>query len=201
MRIFVFEFFSGGGSAQYPVSNSILSEGYAMLNSIIADFSKTDHQIISSLDYRVNRFKPPIHASEIFEISNQDNFNDKFNEILFEDIDAFFIVAPEIDNILFNLVKKVEEVGITILGPSSESIMITSDKYQTIESVIDTAIIPKTKIASIDSTKEEIILIAQMIISSSLMTISLYNVGSITKRDAVLQLDKMLEIIKNGVKR
>ena len=56
MRIFIFEFFSGGGSASQDVSNSILSEGYAMLSSIITDFHRTKHEIISSLDYRVKRF-------------------------------------------------------------------------------------------------------------------------------------------------
>ena len=47
-------------------------------------------------------------------------------------------------------------------------------------------------------SKDEIVLISQMIISSSLMTISLYNEGIISKIEAGEQMDKMLNIIRRG---
>ncbi len=156
MRIFVFEFFSGGGSATQPVSNSILSEGYAMLSSILADFNKTEHKIISTLDYRIKTYNPPINADIIIEISHKDNFNVKFNKILSNSIDAVFLIAPETDNILYNLAKIVEHKKILLLGPSASSIKITTDKYQTIKRIENIAEIPKTELMSIDLPSEDV---------------------------------------------
>ncbi|MFX0137159.1 MAG: hypothetical protein ACFFDN_26200, partial [Candidatus Hodarchaeota archaeon] len=152
----MFEFFSGGGSASQPVSNSILSEGYAMLSSILADLEKTEHEIISTLDYRINRFDPPINTDKIIEISHKDDFKNKFDEILSQSIDAAFLIAPETENILYGLAELIENKKISLLGPSASSIKITTDKFQTIKEIENIAEIPKTKLISIDTPPENV---------------------------------------------
>ncbi|MHA1376839.1 MAG: ATP-grasp domain-containing protein [Candidatus Helarchaeota archaeon] len=159
----MFEFFSGGGSAALPVSNSILSEGYAMLSSIVADFSKTGHHIISTLDYRIKHFDPPFLADEIIEFYDQDNFNMKFNVLLSQNIDAVFVIAPETDNILYKLVKQVENIKIPIIGPSSNAIKLTADKYKTFQALDEVALIPKTRQLSINDPPEKVLESAQNI--------------------------------------
>ncbi len=151
MKIFVFEFFSGGGGASYEVSNSILSEGYAMLNSITSDFSKTGNEIITTLDYRIKRFNPPLNADKIIDISIEDDFNSKFDQILTRDIDAAFLIAPETDEILYDLARQVEKLGITLLGPSSSSIKLTTDKHETNKKVKKLARIPRSEVLPIDA--------------------------------------------------
>jgi predicted ATP-grasp superfamily ATP-dependent carboligase len=151
VKIFVFEFFSGGGGASREVSNSILSEGYAMLNSITSDFSKTGNEIITTLDYRIKRFNPPLDADEIIDISNEDDFNSKFDQILTRDIDAAFLIAPETDEILYELARQVEKQGITLLGPSSSSIKLTTDKHETNKKVKKLTRIPRSEALPIDA--------------------------------------------------
>ncbi|MHA1383160.1 MAG: ATP-grasp domain-containing protein [Candidatus Helarchaeota archaeon] len=193
----MFEFFSGGGSASQPVSNSILSEGYAMLNSIVSDFRRIGHHIISTLDYRIMRFDPLLMANEIFEISYKDDFKVKFDNILSQDIDAVFIIAPEIDNILFRLVKRVEDKKIIVLGPTSNAIKITADKFQTIKKLLNVAKIPKTELLSIKIPPEEVIQISKKVglpfIMKPIDGIAAMGISLINKREEII---KGIECIK-----
>ncbi|NVM03008.1 MAG: ATP-grasp domain-containing protein [Candidatus Helarchaeota archaeon] len=127
-----------------------------MLSSILADFDNTEHEIISTLDYRIKRFDPPINADRIIEISHKDNFNAKFNEILSNSIDTAFLIAPETENILYNLAELTENKKISLLGPSASSIKTTTDKYQTIKKIENIAEIPQTKLISIDIPPENV---------------------------------------------
>lgn len=127
MRITVFEYISGGGFLNKPIDNSILSEGYSMLASILRDFKDIGCETITILDYRIAQLKPPIKADEIITISCEDNLEDIILSS-FEHSDASLIIAPESDDILFNLVKLMESTNTTSLNSSSKTIHLCSNK-------------------------------------------------------------------------
>lgn len=109
--------------------SSLFPEGFAMLNALVEDFRDLGEEIITTLDSRLNNIKQYIKAHKIIEIT-AGTFDETFEKVL-EDSDAILLIAPESDEILYQLAKKAEKAGKTLLGPSSDAIKITTDKAET----------------------------------------------------------------------
>ncbi len=133
MNLLIHEHVSGGGCTKEIISASILSEGYAMLRSLIADFKAAGHQVTTLLDSRLAGFNPPLEA-EVVQISSPGGLEEKFRE-LSGMADAVYVVAPESGQVLEKLVKKVESSGGTSLNCQFDAIKRVSNKMKTYETL------------------------------------------------------------------
>ncbi len=133
----------------------LFPEGFAMLNAVIQDFSATTHEIVTTLDSRLKPFQNQLQADKIVELQPT-TFIENFNKEL-DKADAVLLIAPESNNTLYNLTKKVEEAGKELLGSSSEAIKIASDKTLTHKKALDAHVLVPSAIKVGFSEKAEII--------------------------------------------
>jgi predicted ATP-grasp superfamily ATP-dependent carboligase len=154
LRIIVYEHVSGGGYARHTIPPSVLSEGFAMLRSVVSDFKAAGHEVTVLLDDRLSKLNPPIDADCIVPVS-YDNEPERFFGNIAKINDASYIIAPETGQTLQSLVSVAEHTGKFSLNCESSGIAKTADKailHQTLQKLTET---PKTitlKVAD-DSTK------------------------------------------------
>jgi len=128
MKILVYEYFSGGGFTFEKFSHSILSEGFGMLRTIISDFIAVGHQITTIIDSRILKLNSlQIDATNIIPISSLQDLKQTIIELSGE-VDAAYIIAPETDGILEDILKIIEHAGIVSLNCSIRGIAKVSDK-------------------------------------------------------------------------
>lgn len=108
-RVFVYEHVTATTPKPDP-ADSLYREGRAMRDAIIEDL-----QAVPGL--------------EVVSFSNDATIKD-FDSLV-RTCDAALIVAPELEGILESLVRRVEAVGVPLLGPSAEAIKLTADKIAT----------------------------------------------------------------------
>jgi predicted ATP-grasp superfamily ATP-dependent carboligase len=148
-NIFIFEYISSGGFSDEDVPNTLLSEGFGMLSSLVKDFFYLGFKINLLIDNRLillfqslmdglkeeKGITPDEDVQFCYEkIYNSDDMDLKFNEFV-KKSEFCMIIAPEFNNILFNYVKRAEEIckkrNGKILNPNSHFIEIFSDKLKT----------------------------------------------------------------------
>ncbi len=127
MKLLVYEHVSGGGFAGKPLPSNVLSEGFSMLRTLIADFKAAGHSVSTVLDSRIAALNPPLEADCITPASS---FQEAVKAIhgISEHADAAYIVAPESSQVLQSLVASVEKAGVQSLNCLSSAIGNVSDK-------------------------------------------------------------------------
>jgi predicted ATP-grasp superfamily ATP-dependent carboligase len=149
LNLLIYEHVSGGGYAKEIISASILSEGYAMLRSLIADFKASGHQVTTLLDSRLTDFNPPLEADETIPISSSKRLNEKLRKLAGV-ADAVYIIAPESGQVLEKLVENIEASGGTSLNCQIEAIKRLSNKMKTYEALEKRGVkVPKTVLLDI----------------------------------------------------
>ncbi len=129
-KIFIFEFISGGGFNKGTLPISLFCEGFAMLRASIEDFKSLDFEIETLLDDRISKLNEILVADTISIVKKNDDFIKIFKKILLNN-DFAFIVAPEFQNILYNLTKLAEENNKKLLSVGSSFIQQFTSKYKT----------------------------------------------------------------------
>lgn len=125
MKILLYEHVSGGGFAGQSIPSSLLSEGYAMLRGLTADFKAAGHTVTILIDSRLVPLTGPLGADNIIQVTSD------ATQSLVEaakTAEAAFIIAPESDNILQSIVKHLEDLGIISLNCQSTAIEQAIDK-------------------------------------------------------------------------
>ncbi len=112
MKLFLFEFATCGEK----IEDSIAVEGLAMFKSAFDGFRNY---------YEITGFVRPEFAG-LFPLPVD---SVESMEKYLEESDAFLIVAPEDDFLLYNLTRKAEKHAEN-LGSSSKAIAVTSDKWE-----------------------------------------------------------------------
>ncbi|WP_456471494.1 ATP-grasp domain-containing protein [Methanocaldococcus sp.] len=114
-----------------------IKEGKMMFDKLLIDFLKMD-EVLTILD------KGLFKEYKKFDNLNIIKCNGKLESIIkdLDNIDYFLVIAPEEDNILYNLTKILEDKGIN-LGSSPEGIRIAGDKYLTYKVLKDYVRVPK----------------------------------------------------------
>src|SRR5688572_12813156 len=141
MRIFVYEFVTGGGLAGRPVPRSLAREGLAMRSALLEDLAVLrSHSIVATSDVRFSRRTPPgidlvsvaggIHPSTgargaLSEVEGQ--ASGTIDEMIAA-ADAVWLIAPETDRGLERLAARVERSGKILLGPGAVAVRIAADK-------------------------------------------------------------------------
>jgi len=126
MRILVFEFASGGGFAASPLPASLVREGRAMLNALVADLVAIGgHEIVTTADRRL-----ALTAPKGVEVVPVGPGAAVLPDELVSSVDAVWLIAPETDGCLERLARRVERLGKMLLGSASTAIRRASDKHR-----------------------------------------------------------------------
>lgn len=135
MRVFVYEFVSGGGMWSLlggsPPSGSLLAEGTAMTAAITADFAALpDVEVWTTRDSRL----PPLHDSRCL-VELIQSAEDELSSLtrLAAAADWTLLVAPESDGILCDRALCVLQSGGRLLSPGPEVVRLASEKQRTAE--------------------------------------------------------------------
>ncbi|MHA1713873.1 MAG: ATP-grasp domain-containing protein [Candidatus Ranarchaeia archaeon] len=126
MKIFVYEWITGGGFRDRPFPFSLLVEGYSMLEAIVNDFCLAGHETTVLLDGRLRMDKNRLSAENILFLDTCAPFMQQFDKLVAE-ADATYIIAPETAGILERLVKRVQGLS-QILNCTSEAIKQVAGK-------------------------------------------------------------------------
>jgi tyramine---L-glutamate ligase len=127
LRVFAFEFFSGGGLLGQPLPPSVSREGDLMLGTLIAELAGIEGvHVIASRDPRL----PPLAGCEALR-----PLAGETPEALFArgvaGSDAVWPTAPESGRTLERLAAGVSAAGRTLLGCTPEAIRLSASKLAT----------------------------------------------------------------------
>ncbi len=135
MKIFICEFITAGGLNRADLPPSLVREGTMMRDALLRDLSLLPEiVIITTHDARLSS---PISNS--VPISAQDDAWVIWQDLL-QNCDAAFIIAPETDNTLADLVNLVNHCNVLHLGCSFSAIKLASSKYQTFQQLVKAGI-------------------------------------------------------------
>lgn len=149
MRLFIFEFVTGGGwHTVDPLgapAGSLLREGKAMLNAVAADFAALPGvDVTTFIDARLPQSPP--RAVDAQAIRNGDELCGSFARAAAA-ADGALLIAPEFDGHLLRLAEEVVRVGGTLLSPGPDFIRLTADKHATAQCLAARSILTPTGIA------------------------------------------------------
>ncbi len=132
MKLFLFEFATCGEK----IEDSIAVEGLAMFKSAFDGFRNY---------YEITGFVRPEFAG-LFPLPVD---SVESMEKYLEESDAFLIVAPEDDFLLYNLTRKAEKHAENF-GSSSKAIAVTSDKWELYKKLKGKVQVPETSLKPLD---------------------------------------------------
>jgi predicted ATP-grasp superfamily ATP-dependent carboligase len=141
MRLFICEFITGGGLHDQELPDNLIREGSMMLEALLKDLLElgiTD--IITTRDARLDPLLLPVEIVAI-----EEDIYHVFESCM-NDADAVLIIAPESDDILFNLTVMAERANCYVLGSTSGSVKSASSKLQTAN------LLSKNNISCIETT-------------------------------------------------
>lgn len=128
--LFVCEFITGGGFTGVALPESLAHEGLMMRDALLNDLAALeDWHLVTTHDSRVS--PPLIHSIAI------DNSSDAWaiwRECMVA-ADAVWVIAPETDNILYQMAEMARELQVRWIGPQLEAIAVTSQKYLTAQTL------------------------------------------------------------------
>ena len=129
MRIFVFEYVTGGGFTGQPIVAELTREGDMMLDALVRDLLDIPGVRISTT--RDTRLEDLDLDVTVWPVSNRDELLRAWSgEVL--DADAVWPIAPETDGILEFLSGWVEMAGRTLLNSRSDAVEIAGSKLATV---------------------------------------------------------------------
>jgi len=156
LRLLVYEYVSGGGCAGQPISPSVLSEGFAMLRSIVSDFKSADHEVTVLLDTRLSKLNPPIVADYTIPIFYPQEA-EKFLVNAAKINDAVYVIAPETGQTLQSIVELVEYIGKVSLNCDASAIQKVADKTVLYETLKKNGLsTPNTGVLNVDGGLAEV---------------------------------------------
>lgn len=150
MNLFIYEHLTGGGLLQAgnAVPPSLAVEGRAMIQALAADFAALDGVRVACLrDARAETWQ--IAGCRVIEVASAEEHQRQFDACA-GGADCSIVIAPEIDGILLDRCRRVEQVGGRLLGPSPQLVALASDKQRTIEHLA-AAGVPTPEGRSLDS--------------------------------------------------
>jgi tyramine---L-glutamate ligase len=134
MRVFVYEFVTGGGflgAGWGAPPKSLLREGAAMVSALAADFAALEGtQVVVLRDSRQSG--PEIPGVRVYGVDSADEERSRFAKFAAE-CDSTVVIAPELSGVLLDRCREVERAGGRLLGPGSGLVELASDKHATAE--------------------------------------------------------------------
>ncbi len=128
MRIFVFEYVTGGAMVNESVPRSLAYEGDMMLGALIEDLAALPGLEVTTL--RDARFGEPEWFADIHYVRTKDEFQRGWQKLLSE-ADAVWPVAPETGTQLERLSRSVIAAGKLLLNSRPEAVRVVASKLRT----------------------------------------------------------------------
>jgi tyramine---L-glutamate ligase len=126
MRHFLFEFITGGGLTDQPLSESLVGEGEIMVRTLLKELTEINNVAISlTRDSRLNELE-----DEKKKLFVEDYIEEKLPELL-KKSDVSWLIAPETENYLAKYTELFIRHGKIFIGSSPEAVKIASSKYLT----------------------------------------------------------------------
>ncbi|MFI4877161.1 MAG: ATP-grasp domain-containing protein [Blastopirellula sp. JB062] len=135
MRVFVYEFITGGGLYALPdapaPSGSLLTEG-AMMRSTIADqLQESGSEVLLLRDQRLDSH----NASQGVEMLVDSPASERAAFFAAcEQADAVLVIAPEFGGLLLDRVRWAESTPTPLISPNSDFVAMAGDKWATYQS-------------------------------------------------------------------
>lgn len=124
-RILVYEFICGGALADQPLPESLAAEGWAMLSSVVEDFSRLGGmEVWTTLDSRIKKTLP----AKVKKFSPKGER--KALKALAMECDCVLVIAPETRGILLEREAWLRDSSARWIGCASAAIDITTDKLR-----------------------------------------------------------------------
>jgi tyramine---L-glutamate ligase len=134
VRIFIYEFFTGGGLWHSPAeaaAASLVAAGRAMASAVVADFAALpDVEVSTTRDSRVPAFQPA--GCQVTEVIGAEGEVATLC-MLASQADWTLLIAPETGGALLQRCGLVELAGGRLLSPSPAFVKVASDKQATME--------------------------------------------------------------------
>ncbi len=122
MRLFIYEFITGGGCLDRELPNTLMREGEMMLRALVSDLKDGGFDDLVCL--RDNRLEKIESITNVFEYTTDTGITEK----LINSSDMSWFIAPETENILYKLTEYAEQQGKQVLGCSSSVIKLATSK-------------------------------------------------------------------------
>jgi tyramine---L-glutamate ligase len=130
MRLFVYEYTCAMQSGDDPRAAALRTEGAAMLRAIVEDLAALREVELSVLAApAIGDILACPQSQRVRHFVNPPENEDAAFRDLAQHADWTLVIAPEFDDLLFNRCRSVEQVGGRLLGPSSDAVRATSDKW------------------------------------------------------------------------
>jgi predicted ATP-grasp superfamily ATP-dependent carboligase len=132
LRVFVYEFLSGGGCwslGEEPPSGSLLAEGQAMRDALASDFAALPDVAGIHLLHDVRLPLPEISKQQVHAVHSASDEQRLFRELA-ELADATIIIAPESSGLLLQRVLLAGQVQARLISPGWELVRLATDKTQ-----------------------------------------------------------------------
>jgi predicted ATP-grasp superfamily ATP-dependent carboligase len=128
MRVFVFEYITGGGMLDSPMPPSLAEEGDMMLMSLLSDLLEINGiEIFITRDARLGQLDLPV---ECHMLRGMGEFTETWVNCL-EQADAVWPIAPEFSNVLLHISETVVNQGKLLLNSPPSAVHITTSKSRT----------------------------------------------------------------------
>ncbi len=128
MRIFVFEYITGGGMLDCSLPPSLTREGDLMLEALVSDLCELDGvDILITRDRRLTDVTLPVTCRFV---EHAEHFPSAWNESLHA-VDAVWPIAPEHHGTLARICEAVLAAGKILLSSPPEAVRSTSSKLET----------------------------------------------------------------------
>lgn len=128
MRIFVFEYMTGGGCIDHEMVPSLMAEGDMLLSAVVRDLSEDSTlEIVISRDVRMGTFSLPANIHWI----DRDWWAAWLTCL--GKVDAVLPIAPDKAGILETLCRSVEMSGKLLLNSSAEAVALASSKKAAVD--------------------------------------------------------------------
>jgi predicted ATP-grasp superfamily ATP-dependent carboligase len=127
MRVFAFEFFTGGGLLGRPLALSVAHEGDLMLRTLAGELTRIPGvRVVVSRDPRL----PPLEGCETL-LPREGELAEALFARGVEEADAVWPTAPEGEGVLEGLASSVQAAGRTLLGCAPAAVLLTASKRET----------------------------------------------------------------------
>ena len=127
MHILIYEHISSGGLSGEALSAGVLSEGFAMLSTTVADFQSAGHCVTVILDSRLITYGVPLKAKNVLVVSSKEEAKKTLLKTANE-VDATLVIAPESNQVLSSIVRQLKGTDSRSLNCSAEAIDKASNK-------------------------------------------------------------------------
>lgn len=126
MRLFIYEYLSSMAWADYP--DSLISEGWCMLDAIVRDFVSIPGLELTTLLAAEPMVRSNRWPGRVKRVASDPIYEEKQFQACAAHADLCLVIAPEFSRLLHHRCRLVEQVGSRLLGPSAEAVALTTDK-------------------------------------------------------------------------